>query len=170
MARVPSGRRREEAPPCCSADEGNRGVNRKDLNGPERGGRHGVRRNAPTREQMKRRLRRGRRRGRGGLPADLGGGWSRTRGRGRAGAGRPGGGASGRRGCPGTACRSSRSSTSPRASCWVLAALLSANLQQQIPHNFLQELRISFANPKPSHNPMWRLDSDQDRDIPPLKE
>lgn len=60
------------------------------------------------------------RRGRGGLPADLGGGWSRTRGHGRAGAGRPGGGASGRRGCPGTACRSSRSSTSPRASGWVL--------------------------------------------------
>jgi hypothetical protein len=31
--------RREEASPCFSADEGNRGVNRKDLNGHERGGR-----------------------------------------------------------------------------------------------------------------------------------
>jgi hypothetical protein len=31
--------RRDEAPPCLSADEGNRGVNRKDMNGHERGGR-----------------------------------------------------------------------------------------------------------------------------------
>lgn len=60
LARVPSGRRREEPPPCWSADEGKRGVNRKELSGPGRGGRHGVRRNAPTREQRKRRPGRGR--------------------------------------------------------------------------------------------------------------
>jgi hypothetical protein len=47
---------------------------------------------------------------------DLGGGWRRTRRRACAGAGRPGGDASGRRACPGTASRSSRSSTSPTAS------------------------------------------------------
>jgi hypothetical protein len=86
---------------------------------------------------------------RGGFPADLGGGWSRTRGRGRVGAARPGGGASGRRGCPGTACRSSRSSTSPRASCWVLAALVSLRISTRF---FTKKLRISFANPKPSQN------------------
>jgi hypothetical protein len=63
LARVPSGRRREEAPPCWSADEGKRGVNRKELSGPGRGGRHGIRRNAPTREQRKRRPGRGRGRG-----------------------------------------------------------------------------------------------------------
>jgi hypothetical protein len=46
----------------------------------------------------------------------LGGGRRRTRGRGRGGAGRRRGGACGRRGCPGTASRSSRSSTCPAAS------------------------------------------------------
>lgn len=47
---------------------------------------------------------------------DLGGGRCRTRGRGRVDAGSPGRGACGRRRCPGTACRSSRSSTCPAAS------------------------------------------------------
>jgi hypothetical protein len=54
--------------------------------------------------------------GAGGGGRNLAGGWCRTRGRGRVGAGSPGGGAGGRRRCPGTACRSSRSSTCPAAS------------------------------------------------------
>ncbi len=54
--------------------------------------------------------------GEGGVGGNLGGGRRRTRGRGRGGAGRRRGGACGRRGCPGTASRSSRSSTCPAAS------------------------------------------------------
>jgi len=147
LARVPSGRRREETPPCCSADERNRGVSRKDLNGPERGGRYGVRRNVPTIEQRKRRP------GREGEEGEEEGCRLTLVADGVVPEGTgalvldalevapPGGG--------GVlellvAVVAVVLPQGHRVGCCELAALLSANLQQQIPHNFLEELRISL--------------------------
>lgn len=150
LARVPSGRRREEAPPCWSADEGKRGVNRKELSRPGRGGRHGVRRNAPTREQRKRRPGRGRGRGEDSRLTLVADGVVPE------GAGAlvlhalevalPGGG--------GVlellvAVVAVVLPQGHRVGCWAVG---SSGLTENFHTIFLQKLRISFANPKPSQN------------------